>query len=57
MTQTMTFRPFGAEHLDAALRLSRAAGWPHRREDWALIAGLSKGVVALDAVIMRRGAA
>jgi GNAT superfamily N-acetyltransferase len=36
------------EHLDGALALSRAEGWPHRAEDWALILSRSHGVVALD---------
>ena len=48
MTQTLSFQGFAPEHLDAALRLSRAAGWPHRRADWALAARVSRGVVALD---------
>lgn len=40
-----TFQP---EHLDAAVELSRQAGWPHRKEDWALVLSLSKGFVALE---------
>ncbi|WP_288950909.1 GNAT family N-acetyltransferase, partial [uncultured Paracoccus sp.] len=47
MTQTLTFRRFGQDHIDAVAGLSRAAGWPHRREDWALLASLSQGHVAL----------
>jgi GNAT superfamily N-acetyltransferase len=39
---------FDARHLDGALSLSRAAGWPHRRKDWALSLSVSFGVVALD---------
>lgn len=39
--------PFEAAHLDEAVALSRAENWPHRREDWALGLGLSRGVVAL----------
>ncbi|KQT61748.1 MULTISPECIES: GNAT family N-acetyltransferase [unclassified Aureimonas] len=35
-------------HLDAAVDLSRAEGWPHRREDWALVLSLSRGTVALE---------
>jgi len=35
-------------HLDGALRLSREAGWPHRREDWAMLLSLSHGFVALQ---------
>lgn len=37
---------FQDEHLDAAVALSRAEGWPHRREDWALVLSLSRGTVA-----------
>ncbi|MBB3996719.1 GNAT family N-acetyltransferase [Aureimonas pseudogalii] len=37
---------FQDEHLDAAVDLSRAEGWPHRREDWALVLSLSRGIVA-----------
>lgn len=40
--------PFTEAHLDGAVALSRQAGWPHRREDWALVLSISKGVVALD---------
>ncbi|MFK3780509.1 GNAT family N-acetyltransferase [Agrobacterium sp. NPDC089420] len=39
---------FQPEHLDAAVELSRQAGWPHRREDWALVLSLSRGFVALE---------
>ena len=35
--------------LRAALRLSRAPMGPHRATDWALDAGLSRGIVALEA--------
>lgn len=42
-------RPFGPEHLDAAVRLSQEAGWPHRPEDWKIALDLSKGVVATAA--------
>ena len=49
MSQTLTFDPFGPAHMAAALRLSQAAGWPHRPADWELVAGLSRGVAALDA--------
>ncbi len=47
MTDTLTFAPFSATHLDGALRLSREAAWPHRREDWRLLHQISHGVVAL----------
>jgi predicted N-acetyltransferase YhbS len=39
---------FTSDHLDGALALSRQAKWPHRREDWAMVLGLSTGVVALE---------
>lgn len=38
---------FTSEHIPGALRLSQAAGWPHRSEDWALTLSVSRGVVAL----------
>ncbi|WP_298957604.1 GNAT family N-acetyltransferase [uncultured Methylobacterium sp.] len=41
-------RDFAPGHLDEAAALSRAAGWPHRREDWALVLSLSRGSVLLD---------
>ena len=34
-------------HLDGAVALSRAEGWPHRVEDWTFILSRSQGVVAL----------
>lgn len=40
--------PFLPEHIPQAVELSRAEAWPHRPEDWALIYGLSRGVVALE---------
>ncbi|MFT4014761.1 MAG: GNAT family N-acetyltransferase [Paracoccus sp. (in: a-proteobacteria)] len=40
--------PFLPEHIPQAVELSLAEAWPHRPEDWALILGLSRGVVALD---------
>lgn len=45
LTDIQSFRP---EHLDAAVELSRQAGWPHRRDDWALVLSLSKGFVATE---------
>ena len=39
---------FAPEHLDGAVDLSRAAGWPHRREDWELVLSISQGIVLLD---------
>ncbi|MCE7028854.1 GNAT family N-acetyltransferase [Jiella avicenniae] len=40
--------PFTADHLEAAVALSRREGWPHRPQDWALIAELSHGIVATE---------
>jgi GNAT superfamily N-acetyltransferase len=45
---TLTLTPFTPAHIPGATRLSREAGWPHRAEDWALVSGLSEGVVILD---------
>lgn len=45
---TLTFTAFTPAHLDGVLRLSQAAGWPHRREDAALVQSISEGVVALS---------
>ncbi|MBB3569696.1 GNAT family N-acetyltransferase [Rhizobium sp. BK491] len=42
-------RPFGPDHLDAAVRLSQEAGWPHRLEDWEVAVDLSTGVIAIGA--------
>jgi GNAT superfamily N-acetyltransferase len=47
-TEAPPFVRMGLEHLDGAMALSRAEGWPHRREDWALILSRSQGVVALE---------
>jgi predicted N-acetyltransferase YhbS len=41
--------PFGQEHLEGAVHLSRQAGWPHRLEDWQMALALSEGVVAIEA--------
>lgn len=46
--ETIALVAFDESHLDAALRLSREAGWPHRREDWAMLLSLSQGFVALS---------
>jgi GNAT superfamily N-acetyltransferase len=48
MTKTAIFDPLTPAHLDGAVALSHAEGWPHRPEDWALILGLSRGIAALD---------
>jgi hypothetical protein len=42
-TETIAFAPFEAHHLDGAVASSREAGWPHRKEDWAMIWSLSEG--------------
>jgi hypothetical protein len=47
-TRTATLDPLMPAHLDGAVALSRAEGWPHRLEDWALILGLSRGIAAFD---------
>lgn len=47
-SEQICFNVFTSEHLDGAVRLSREAQWPHRREDWALALSVSTGFVALD---------
>lgn len=49
MTVTLTFDRFTPDDLDGALRLSREAGWPHRREDWLFLLRLGQGVVVRSA--------
>ena len=44
----IVLKDFGPEHIDGAVALSRAAGWPHRPEDWALVLSLSTGIVLSD---------
>ncbi|WP_158968875.1 GNAT family N-acetyltransferase [Chachezhania sediminis] len=39
--------PFTTDHLTAAQRLSAAAGWPHRIEDWAFTLKVSGGFAAV----------
>jgi GNAT superfamily N-acetyltransferase len=48
MTSTLTFKTLNNEHLSGALRMSRDVSWPHRLEDWAFVAGISNGVVAME---------
>lgn len=45
--------PFGPEHLDGGLALSREMSWPYRLDDWAVAMKIGKGFVLLrdDAVI------
>ena len=47
-TTTATFDALTPGHLERAVELSRAEGWPHRPDDWTLILGLSRGIAALD---------
>jgi predicted N-acetyltransferase YhbS len=47
-TSQIDIAAFGPEHLDAAVTLSRQAGWPHRQEDWQMALALSQGLVALE---------
>ena len=47
-TETVSFEALTPALLEGAVTLSRAEGWPHRPEDWALILGLSRGIAALD---------
>ena len=47
-TSQIGIAAFGPEHLEAAVKLSRQAGWPHRFEDWQMALTLSEGVVAIE---------
>lgn len=42
----IVLRPFAPQDIDGAVLLSRAAGWPHRAVDWALVLSQSHGTVA-----------
>jgi len=46
--ETIDLVAFDERHLDGAVQLSREAGWPHRRQDWAMLLALSHGFVALQ---------
>jgi predicted N-acetyltransferase YhbS len=46
-TTDFTIETLRREHVSAAVGLSRAAGWPHRAEDWAFVARLSVGSAVL----------
>ena len=48
MTSTLTFKTLNDEHLGGALRMSSDVRWPHRLEDWAFVADISNGVVAME---------
>ena len=45
---TLTFAAMQPAHLAGAVRLSADVGWPHRKEDWRLVLGISHGFVALQ---------
>ncbi|PDT11238.1 MULTISPECIES: GNAT family N-acetyltransferase [unclassified Rhizobium] len=47
-TRQIEIAAFGPDHLDAAVALSRQAGWPHRTEDWQMALALSEGMVAIE---------
>ncbi len=47
-SQDILIEAFTEAHIDGGVRLSQAAQWPHRAEDWALMLSVSIGVVALD---------
>lgn len=47
-TTQLDIVPFGPQHLEGALALSRQAGWPHRLADWETALKLSTGVVVLE---------
>lgn len=49
MQNQIQIATFGPEHIEGAVALSRAEGWPHRREDWILAEQLSSGVAAIAA--------
>ncbi|WP_339109555.1 GNAT family N-acetyltransferase [Thioclava sp. GXIMD4216] len=44
----ITIAPMEPAHLAQAHAMSQAVAWPHRREDWALVLGVSEAVVALQ---------
>ncbi|ABC94238.1 putative acetyltransferase protein (plasmid) [Rhizobium etli CFN 42] len=47
-TRQIEIAAFRSDHLDAAVALSRQAGWPHRTEDWQMALALSEGMVAIE---------
>ncbi len=47
-TNQIDVTTLGPEHLEAAVSLSRQAGWPHRLEDWQMAFSLSQGFVAIE---------
>lgn len=55
--QPIVLRPFAPADLEAAHRLSQAVAWPHRAEDWRMMAGLGQGFAAVDATGALHGVA
>ncbi|MBX5132202.1 GNAT family N-acetyltransferase [Rhizobium lentis] len=47
-TRQIEIAAFSPDHLEAAVALSRQAGWPHRPQDWQMALTLSEGVVAIE---------
>lgn len=48
INEAPAYRPFDCTDIAAAHRLSLAAGWPHRAEDWQLMFDAGDGFVAQD---------
>jgi len=48
INEAPAYRPFDRTDIAAAHRLSLAAGWPHRAEDWQLMFDAGDGFVAQD---------
>lgn len=44
----ITLEAMTPDHIDGAVVLSKQAGWPHRRDDWAFVLAQSNGIVALE---------
>ncbi|WP_339115195.1 GNAT family N-acetyltransferase [Thioclava sp. GXIMD2076] len=47
-TAQIAIAPMELSHIPQAHGMSQAVSWPHRPEDWALVLGVSEGVVALQ---------
>lgn len=48
MGDAINLEPLSVDHLDEAVRLSRDAGWPHRRTDWLFAFDLGRGFTAVN---------